>query len=419
MILYHDIPKSKGVENALKRAAQLRDLEWTPVMPCPCGASLRTAEGKQYIDCFHQAWLPLKGVNYSSVRRFEKYVGENVSFETYMTALANPHSVMYTRPQHGVGLRMFSYYGTVCSEYVSYVCDLPLRQPCAYWPHDPHVSLVDHSDLNKLELCDIVLNPKQHIAIITDIERDVDGNVQYITVSECTVPLVRGTRFTTEGFRHYWLEDNYCIYRRDDLDRIEYEPTPYVRLKDDPWLPVPPVNRSLLPDFGNKANYMMCELVELNVLEEGWETVCIEGPETVTLPIVDRKVEFLPQKPGFYTACCVQGENRSETVEFCVTDIDLTLDKEELGRDDQLQVSFRLAAPEDELVGWIVQNTIWQYRGGKLFDETEKGGSFTVTRAAKDPTVTNFEPGAYQLFVLARNKFGTYKSGYADFVVKE
>ena len=36
MQLYHDIPKSQGVANAIKRARQMVELEWTPLDMFPC-----------------------------------------------------------------------------------------------------------------------------------------------------------------------------------------------------------------------------------------------------------------------------------------------------------------------------------------------------------------------------------------------
>jgi len=416
MILYHDIPVSKGVENGLKRAKQMVELKWTPVAKFPAGRSVITEEGIQYIDCFHPAWKPQKGVNYSSVRKYEKFVGFNISHETYLTAVANPRSVLYTMPQHGVGLRMFSHYGIVCSAFASYVCDLPLRQPCAFWPYDPHVSLVDSSDLDQLRLLDIVLNVKKHIAVITDIERDVNGRVAYITVSESNVPFVIATRFTPEEFRGYWLEDDYFIYRRDDLDRITYTPSPYVHLEGDPDLPVPELNRSQQPNYGNKANYMLGETVELDVLEEGWDEIAVLGAESFVLPVKDGKASFVVKTPGFYTACCRSGVRMSEPVEFCVTGITVELEKTKVGKEG-IAVSFSLAA-DDEPVGWIVQNLTWGYRGGSGFTEEEKKNCRFATARIGTAGAVEAKPGDYQVIVLAKNKYGIYKSEFMDFTVE-
>jgi len=421
MQLYPDSPRSKGVENALKRARQMVELSWTPVANCPIGRSVITAEGKKYIDCYMNAWLPQTGAIYSSVRQFEKFIGFNVSHETFMTAASDPRSVVYTKPQHGQGLRMFGYYGIVCSAFVSYVCDLPMRVPCSHWPYYPQVSLVDSTDLRNLQLCDIVLDTTKHIAIITGLERDVEGNVHYITVSESTLPMCRATRFSVEEFRGYWLNDGYKIYRYAGLDGVTYTPSPYVHLEGDPWLPVPVANKSLMPTLGNKANYMAGEPVELDVLEAGWEAVCIAGPESHKLPIEDARAVFTPQIPGFYTAYCVAGEKQSEPVEFCLAVITAEVDQPVLKPNDALTVSFHMEA-DDIPVGWIVQNLTWGYRGGRGFTAEEaESGKVVIRKAGKnpDPAVQRLEPGDYRVFVQAKNKYGMYKSAFVDFRVEE
>ena len=77
--LYHDVPKSKGMENALKRARQMLDICWVPVKKFPSGVVV-DAEAGTKADTWLKANRPQKGLPYSSVRIYEKYVGFNVSF---------------------------------------------------------------------------------------------------------------------------------------------------------------------------------------------------------------------------------------------------------------------------------------------------------------------------------------------------
>jgi len=110
MNLYHDQPSSAGVANALKRAKQLVEFRWTPVNPFPAGQSIHKEYGSTArVDLFLLPWRPCQGITYSSVRKTEKYVGLNVSLETYATAIANPRIVIYTRPQHELGRSMWNY----------------------------------------------------------------------------------------------------------------------------------------------------------------------------------------------------------------------------------------------------------------------------------------------------------------------
>ena len=117
--VYSDRPTSEGMKNALLRAQQLAKLRWTPVKPLPAIVSTGIPDVSPY-HIFLPAYKPQVGANYAAVGfTNEKYVGTNVSIETFMTALANPNSVLYTKPQHGRSKLAAAYYGTVCSEFAN------------------------------------------------------------------------------------------------------------------------------------------------------------------------------------------------------------------------------------------------------------------------------------------------------------
>lgn len=417
MTLYHDIPSSKGVENALRRAKQLTEFSWTPVEKFPAGQHINTTEGRTRAEFFLPSWKPQKGINYSSPRKTEKYVGFNVSFETFASALANPRSVIYTRPQFGLGLSMWNYYGIVCSAFASYVLELPFRRTCRIWTNFADCIAVDSSNLENLQLCDILLDPSSHVAIITDIERDVDGKVYYITVSESTSPVCISTRFCVRDFKNYWLNNGYSVYRHCNIHSVSYTPSPYVPLEGDPSLQ-PHINTSLLPDFGDKANYMLGETVELDVLEDNWASVHITGPEECILPVEDAKVKFTPSRPGYYTACCVGDSGVSEPVTFCVTHLAFSCDKTVWKAGEPLTMTFRASAPEDQLLGWIIHNTEDGMFGTDYFSKAEcEKGMAVIQGVGKASSQENapLTPGEYYVFALAKNKFGVYKSDHFVF----
>ena len=187
MILYHDVPSCQGVENVLRRAKQLADLRYTPVRALPTVVKVLSEKDDgepNYAELRSPAHLPLTGVIYSSVRRTETYVGFNISPETFLTAVSDPYSVVYEKPIEGMNQNVHNHYGIVCSCFASYCMNLHYRTACRYWPSIPGVHPVDSSRLENLALADVVLHVKKHIALITDIERDAEGNVHYITVSE-------------------------------------------------------------------------------------------------------------------------------------------------------------------------------------------------------------------------------------------
>lgn len=411
MQLYHDVPKSKGVENALKRARQMLNIEWTPIRSFPSGINSATPEGTVRLDTWMPAYRPQKGMAYSSVRKYEKYVGFNVSFETFMTALANPNSVLYTRSQHGVGKGMSSYYGIVCSCFASYVCGFPYRTSGARITIEDGVTEVDPTRLEDLELCDIVLNKTVHVAVITDIQRDVEGNVRIITVSESTKPVCVSRDYTPELFRKYWLENGYHIYRYEGVHKQTYQPTPYVHVEDDPWLELPPVNTAFMSNFGDKANSQLGEDVEFSVFEEGWETIEITAPDgtAAVLPIADAAAVYTPEKAGVHTAVCRKRDEMSRPVTFCVTDSTVTASAESVVSGGQMEITFRNAAPD----------TVFLYVINTSGDSERQRGYFTAEEiaAGKAAITVNVDPGDYYVYTVARNEYGFYASVHCPFRV--
>lgn len=390
------------------------EITWVPTKAIPCGYIVQAPTEKQYIDTWLPGYRSQRGMIYSSVRIHEKYVGYNVSLETYMTALSNPNSVLYTRPQHGLGRAMYSYYGNVCSVFVSYACDLPYRTPCAAWPTMEGVTEVDTSRLENLRLCDIVLNVETHIAIITAIERDIHGKVHRIEVSESTPPKCLAKTYTPEEFRKFWLEDNFRIYRYEGIHNATYTPSPYVHLEGDPWLEVPPVNTAFMTDFGNKANYLMEEAVEFSVFEDEWETIEVSAPdgEVTALPIVDAKAVFRSSVSGYHTAVCRKGARVSLPLEFFVVDVHVTTDQASYAPGETIRIRFQNTIPEDEIFTMLVNtdNDFVRRRRSFTAQEMEAG-------CVEIPN--DLAPGKYHVKVMARNGYGIYASQKCHFSVTE
>ena len=412
MQLYHDKPVSQGVENALKRAKQMVEIKWTPVRRMAASTIYRDInEVRRDVDTFFSACRPQKGVNYSSVRCHEKFVGDNVLFETYITALANPRSVMYTRSQHGQGRAMSGFYGTVCTSFAAYVFNQPVRFPSDTWSTMPDVTEVDSSELENLQLCDAVLKPG-HIAIITGIQRDVDGKVRVVTISESVSPLCIAKDYTPEEFRGCWLASGYRVYRYAGVHDVPYTPDPFVPVEGDPCMERPAINTVLQPDYGNKGNYMLGDTVELDIMEEGWTSMEITGPEAAVLPMEeDLKVTFRPSVSGYYTACCVKDGKKSPLVEFRVTDLVIRGDKTVLRKGDTLEISFA-TEHGDKALGWIIQSPGHGWRqAGFLSDEERATGRTEIT--------VDVAPGENYVFVMAEGAFGRYRSPGFYFHVEE
>ena len=395
--VYPDIPTSEGMKNALLRAQQLANLRWTPVKPLPAIVSTGIPDVSHY-HIFLPAYKPQIGANYAAVGfTNEKYVGVNVSIDTFMTALANPNSILYTKTLHGKSKLAAACYGTVCSEFASYVLGLPFHIDCPQFPVMDEFQHIDASALENLQLCDLLNEAKTHTAVVTGIDRDAAGKVVGITVTESTPPRVQITHFLPQEFINWWLNRGYQVLRYKKLHTVTYTPNPWVHLDGDPDLPTPVPNPIILPDFGDKANYRLGETVVLSVFDPHYREVAVikDGVSLMTLPIAeDGTAAFCPDAPGYYEAFAVSADGKSLPAEFCVTEASVIPDRETYVEGEAVHFTFSCTL-EDELVGWMVKTADnAKYRGYLRADDG------TLADTALLPA------GSYYIIAHYRNRYG-------------
>ena len=402
-----DLPESEGAQNALRRAAQLAELRWTPVQAFPIIVS-SGVPGTDASKVFAAAWRPQIGANYSAARFDEKYLGFNISLDTYMTAMTNPDSVLYTRNLHGKHRLCAAYYGTVCSQFASYVMDLPFHIDCQQWPFLDGMEIIDPMPLENLRLCDILNERTRHTAVITGINRDAEGNVVDITVTESTLPQIRVTTFLPQEFVNCWLKNGYEVLRYHKLRQVTYTPSPWAPLEGDPELEHPVSNTTLMPDYGDKANYLLGETVTLSVFDAAYTAVEIRcGEEMKVLPVEDGKVFLKAEQVGYYQAAAVCADARSAPVEFCIVDAKATTDKAEYSAEEPICPTFTCASPEDELRGWVVKT-----------DAYAKYWGYPISDDGIVPAEAVLPAGNYLVTGLYRNRYGIYSTPPCFFAVK-
>ena len=402
-----DLPESEGMKNVLRRAGQLAELRWTPVQAFPIIVS-SGVPGTEASRVFAAAWRPAIGANYSAARFDEKYLGFNISLDTYMTAMTNPDSVLYTRNLHGKHRLCAAYYGTVCSQFASYVMDLPFHIDCQQWPFLDGIEIIDPTPLENLRLCDVLNERTKHTAVITGINRDADGNVVDITVTESTLPQVRVTTFLPQEFIHCWLKNGYEVLRYHKVHQVTYTPSPWVHLEGDPELEYPTPNAALMPDYGDKANYLLGETVKLSVFDAAYTAVEIRrGEEKTVLPVENGKVFLKAEQVGYYQAAAVCADARSAPVEFCIVDAKAATDKTEYSAEEPIRPTFTCASPEDELRGWVVKT-----------DAFAKYWGYPISDDGIVPAEAVLPAGNYLVIGLYRNRYGIYSTPPCFFAVK-
>lgn len=304
----HELPANKGVENAVRKARQITDIEYTPRVDIP-RYCLMNGSDVHFIDWF-KAGEKAKGIPYSGSGRtnhwtygridpavragqwgyYMFFVGLEVSFETFVTAARYPNSILGERaaPDATFNEADVSIYGDVCSALVSYA--LGLKSPI--WPIPQFMSSASYGKNwfkalgalgTGIQLADIrlgdVFHNNTHIAIITDIIRDETGVITFVEISEATTignanneahhdelggKCRRKTWPAGELIVSYWATD-YLMYRFKAFTGNGYTKSEFVDTGDEGDCQ-PIVDLPCIPYLGNKARYKAGYIVNSDIL---------------------------------------------------------------------------------------------------------------------------------------------------------
>lgn len=265
-----DKPTTIGQAACLARAAQMRDIKWTPQ------GDLTMTGGSVY-----QKGRVVTGLPYSSVRKTDRFVGFNISLYTFMTAVHNPRSLLYTTTaadntaDNGDIANL--YYGVNCSVLGSYAHDWNYHSATNTIPELPYIEEVDPADM---QLCDLPVASKDHggsvghCTMVTAITRNEDGSIARLELTESTSPVAKATTMTYEWFvANYINAQGYKVYRDTRLYEAGYKASPFVRVFDEePTEEI--VYSKLCTNRGDKASITADESIILNVLiDSGYETI--------------------------------------------------------------------------------------------------------------------------------------------------
>jgi hypothetical protein len=260
-----DVPENIGVYNAIKKVSQMTQIQWTPKNPVPWNNGTFPAGTQR------------KGMVYSSVAEYNQFIFEDVSLETFMTAVNNPRSVLYTEnletKTSAIGREYHrgncaAYYGSVCSGLTTYAIGLEENITTHELWHWDELEMVEDQSAYGAKLADILLTDG-HVRIVTKITRNSKGVIQSIRLAGNeqygSVPLVR----TVESFNDDLgpAENNkYTIFRYKKLyENRNYTPQNQFVAVDDEELIGYTYNDDICPNYGNKANYNEGDTVVLNL----------------------------------------------------------------------------------------------------------------------------------------------------------
>lgn len=327
-----DLPENIGVQNALKKAAQMKNVSWTP-----------SAEGMPYNNGYFMVNAKYSGIPYSNVLAYNQHVFLDVSLETFLTAVHNPRSVLYTenvskdnsksslgRTYNGVGSAC--YYGSTCSYLIAYSLGLPFGILASEFPYWNDVEIVEEQSSSGVKLADI-LSSGYHVSLVTDIKRYPDGTIYSITITENAKATTSSTEFSPTQFDDY-LSTGYTIVRYKNIENnTEYTPyTDFVAIEGE-VLGHYTFNEDLCPNYGNKSNYIEGDTVIINIAEDfynkGYRYLMVYKDNQLLhrLSISTSDVHLRGLTYGDYKVCLTDGFNLTSMYSFFkVVNMSVSLD---------------------------------------------------------------------------------------------
>ncbi len=395
-------------EAATFNARLLSQTKWTPVadtMPNRRGGYFE--KGKEYT-----------GVPYSSVRHVGQYIGFDISLRTFLAAVENPVSVLYTENLAGTVSNAACYYGTVCSAYTSYSLQ------CGIWEVSRHhgpgvkegVQLINSPTAQSVQVGDIIYTPPRpgsHVEIVTAITRDDVGDVTSIRVEESRPPTTQTTSRSVASFLAHLSSNDRQLFRITDLDawRSANRSQSFLFPNYELDSVRPTINRTLLLDLGDWVPYKKGQAVKFNVMDRddsGVSTLVIQRGASVVEEIrldgtgvVEREYDTCAD----YTAHVVFADGtKSQACEFSVCDLTLQIPRMNVSMSQEWQVDF--SSENMNIIAVYLWNEADSYGRYPMFLSPEQQQSGSVTIPAK----LLQKPGTVQVWLIGEHPYGRLKT---------
>ena len=310
---------SLGRINAVKKARQLTDINFTPLKQVE-GWGKSYIEGKSY-----------QGMIYSMVSEMGNYIGDYVSFHTFMTALYNPKSKLYTEdvgspPYHGYNCR--AYYGTVCSMFASYALGIFPGFSTRDFIESDLITEINIENIDSIKIADI-LWVYGHVALITDILKDGNEHLVELEISESVPTGCRRYKVSRNDFLELMELSFDKILRYKELYRnLNYTPVPeFVAVLDEAPLSFQ-FNNDLCVDKGDKSCYLENDTIIVNTMHDYDFMEIFKGDELYkVISEMDKDVTLCGLPYGDYKARVYYNGIYSDFTYWKVVNIFLKVDK--------------------------------------------------------------------------------------------
>ncbi len=307
--------------DAVAYARMMSEVEWTPVADGMPGHPRRA-------DRYFEAGKTYTGVPYSNGGHEGRYIGFDIFLKTFLAAVENPHSILYTKDLRGQRTNSAAYYGTVCSGYTSYALQSAVAIPSRGHvpPHREGIRAVEPQSAQGAEVGDVFFWPG-HVEIVTEVTKDADGTVTDVLLEDSWPPTTRTISHTPAEFKALLTAREATLFRITDLDawRGVGNPDRFLFPNYEEDSSTPTINRVLLLDRGDWVPYRKGQTVAFNVMDrdrQGVKSLVIKRADTVIesiqldgVGIIERAFSVC----GDYTAHCVMKNGTpSQACEFSV-----------------------------------------------------------------------------------------------------
>lgn len=182
-----------------ERALLMSCVEWVPKHDIPNNLN-HFDKGKDIV-----------GLPYSSVKELQKFIGLDVSIYTFLTAVNNPYSLLYTEdvakgnPCYlgGVynGKNSHTFYGTVCSSFTAFCFGENNNYTSFNYRNGqvPDYYLKPDQSIENVSPGDLFWCPG-HVALITEVQKDNSGDIKTIELLESAGDKVYARKYTKSAF---------------------------------------------------------------------------------------------------------------------------------------------------------------------------------------------------------------------------
>ena len=359
------------------------------------------------------------GVPYSSVKHVGRYIGFDIFLKTFLAAVENPKSVLYTENLYGKVKNAECYYGKVCSSYTSYALQ------CGIWYvsklHGPRfregVTIAEPQSAQAARPGDVIYTPPasknggSHVEMVTEVVLDKDGGVTHVRIEESRPQTTSNTLRSAKAFDTHLGSRNRELYRITDLDawRGDNKAESFLFPNYDDDSATPQINRVLLLDRGDWVPYHKDKPVKIHIMDrdgQGIRALVIKRGDKIVEEVkhpgrgvVERSFDTC----GDYTAHCVMMDGSlSQACEFAVCALDFSVPAT-----NSRGAPWEIELTSDNMNAIIVyfKNSVDGYDEHNVFITEEDREASKVTIPAS--VIQNADN--MQIWLIGENRYGRLK----------